>query len=917
MSPNAAAAARRILPSSSVAAPPKRAAHRLASTTPTATATATATAPVPASRSRLPLPHALNATPPPPSALPSSLCHLTTSRSLPASAAALTHVPPLFTLNHAHHQRDNHQLRALFDAPSSSSSSSLPPSASLAPTGLFQIPSLTTPEHFVHLAQHTLVRAQLLVDRIDRANAPDTPASELRQVVRNLDRLSDLLCGVIDMAELVRNAHPHPHWAHAANAAYELLCGYMNVLNTHTGLYAVLKKILGQPDIVNSLSDEAVAVANVFLRDFEKSGIHLPPAQRQRFVELSDEILVLGRAFLQDIAGNSDSEFQDPSASGVSGGSQATSHSDLVAVPHDWLSGMNPTLVKALRSSCDHSTDSALYFSPSEHPWAFQTILKHAPNDEARRTAFIAANSASRAQIQRLERLLKARAELAVLTGAESYAEMSLGDKMAKRPDHVQEFLRALTDHHRPRAARDLDKLRRLKLCDQLARQNGDARRLAAERHAALPRFAAWDREMYTDAHFRSAAMRSVTPLSPFFSVGSVFAGLSRLFEALYGIRFRAAAVAPGEVWSEGEGDVMKVEVVDEREGAKGGSGGDGMTEGLVGTIYADLWSREGKPGGAAHYTVRCSRRVDLDDEEGDFELGRYGDAQQKLRPEDLGGVGNPLQVPTAYQRDRAGRYQHPVVVLMCDFARPSTSNSSPCLLGWHEVETLFHEMGHAIHSMIGRTRYHNVSGTRCATDFVELPSILMEHFLASPAVVEVTARHYATDAKLPYHHLQAHLEASKSLEALDTYHQIQLARLDQVYHSAQASRDGFDSTKAYLELDKDMALDPQDLGLTATEGAHPQTRFSHLFGYGATYYSYLLDRAIAARVFKTLFKENPLDREAGERVKKTLRYGGGKDAWHLVAELLEDERLEKGGSEAMRIAGKWGIDDDKAQARL
>ena len=58
-------------------------------------------------------------------------------------------------------------------------------------------------------------------------------------MVKNLDRLSDLLCGVIDLAELVRNVHPDPAWASGANAAYEELCEYMNELNTHVGLYEV------------------------------------------------------------------------------------------------------------------------------------------------------------------------------------------------------------------------------------------------------------------------------------------------------------------------------------------------------------------------------------------------------------------------------------------------------------------------------------------------------------------------------------------------------------------------------------------------------------------------------------------------------------------------------------------------------
>ena len=59
------------------------------------------------------------------------------------------------------------------------------------------------------------------------------------KVVKNLDRLSDLLCSVVDLAEFVRNAHPDPKWVTSANNLYESLSEFMNVLNTHVGLYNV------------------------------------------------------------------------------------------------------------------------------------------------------------------------------------------------------------------------------------------------------------------------------------------------------------------------------------------------------------------------------------------------------------------------------------------------------------------------------------------------------------------------------------------------------------------------------------------------------------------------------------------------------------------------------------------------------
>lgn len=172
-----------------------------------------------------------------PALLASTSARITSSRSLTTSATAAAQ-PALYAHSglSPNAEADARELRALFDAPPSASASSS--SSGLgAPTGLFRLPSLAHPADFVVLAQRTLLRAQLLVSRIERA--PEHGPDEMRVVVRLLDRLSDTLCAVIDAAELIRNAHPEPQWIEAANEAYETLCGYMNVLNTHTGLYNV------------------------------------------------------------------------------------------------------------------------------------------------------------------------------------------------------------------------------------------------------------------------------------------------------------------------------------------------------------------------------------------------------------------------------------------------------------------------------------------------------------------------------------------------------------------------------------------------------------------------------------------------------------------------------------------------------
>jgi intermediate peptidase len=131
-------------------------------------------------------------------------------------------------------QQDDSDLRDLFDHPSGSRSSLT------QPTGLFDY-HLSSPESLRPLTERTLIHGQAIVDRI--RNSPSDP-KELRRVVKNLDRLSDILCGVIDMCELVRSVHPNQRWVDECDLAYERLCSFMNGLNTDRGLYEVCVSLL-------------------------------------------------------------------------------------------------------------------------------------------------------------------------------------------------------------------------------------------------------------------------------------------------------------------------------------------------------------------------------------------------------------------------------------------------------------------------------------------------------------------------------------------------------------------------------------------------------------------------------------------------------------------------------------------------
>ncbi|KAL5533896.1 OCT1 [Sanghuangporus baumii] len=701
---------------------------------------------------------------------------------------------------------------------------------STAPTGLFAHRSLTHPDSLRLLAQGTLVRASFLTDQL--LQSKDTKA-DLLLALKNLDKLSDLLCGVIDLAEVIRNSHPNDAWVESANEAYDMLCEFMNVLNTHVGLYEVLKRIFLDPSIVKSLSPEAYYTALIFWRDFEKSAIDLPEESRRKYVSLSSDIITLGRQFLNDAASARPPALITPA--------ELTGLKDL---------GMGVRLHLQARI-----TNKALAVYPGS--LQAQMIMRSAPLEDPRRKLYIAASAGTPDQVTTLERMLQARAQLAQLCGRESYAHYTLNDKMAKSPEHVQSFLEALMSYTRPHARSALLALSERK-----------------QRHLDLPyrpTIQAWDRDYYCPPEPPSPPI----PL-PSLTPGTVFMALSRLFKHLYGVSLRPVDLLPGEVWHP---DVRKLEVVDEESG-------------VIGWIYADLFARRGKAG-AAHYTVRCSRRTDDDDPRAD------------RLPSQVLEMDRSVQMSLEFDRARrtkvkgiAGEYQLPVVALVCEFTPPSSRGASA--LRWYEVQTLFHEMGHAMHSMIGRTEYQNVSGTRCATDFVELPSILMEHFLTSPIVLSLfdhTNQHSVPRAG--NHHVDP-------CHSIDTYTQILLACLDQEYHSPKALEPNFDSTAIYAKLQETKGLIP------FVPGTAWQTQFGHLYGYGATYYSYLFDRAIASRVWTHVFAADPLSRDAGARFKdEVLKFGGGKDPWLIVSNVLDAPELESGDANAMAAVGSWRIEDE------
>ncbi|KAI9793982.1 MAG: Mitochondrial intermediate peptidase [Candelina submexicana] len=775
-----------------------------------------------------------------------------------AAPAGLDTVRDGITLSPTTHQTqapasDDSTLRQIFDSQQfwQAFSGSAQASNLGRSTGLFRNQYLTSPEGFGRFASITLQKCRKIVAKVLAASTLE----EYKAIVMDLDRLSDLLCRVIDLSDFVRSNHPDRKIQKAASEAHALMFEYMNVLNTTTGLNDQLKVAAANPEISTTWSEQESLVAQILIKDFSRSAIDLPANDRQKFINLSNDISQLGPLFVDNLAP------QNP----------------YISFESSKLKGMDPTVVKELTRG-GTTTLPAIGRSST-------LALKSVQDEKMRKRVYVGSRTASYRQIYILEKLLRRRAQLARLSGYKSFAHMALDDKMARSPgwcsqnvfslsewelilaESVNTFLMALKTDIRKRVEAEHEELLKLKRLDPDVRFPSQG-------------LNAWDKDYYISKLLSSSRSKSRESdfLSAFFSLGTVMQGLSRLFTSLYGVRFAPRATPPGETWND---DVRRIDVMDE-------------SEGHIAVVYCDLFERTGKSQNPAHFTLRCSRRIKESEIE-EMVNSDHGFATL----EDAANDGM-----ASARNDKGELYQLPTIALVCDFSRGPSHR--PVLLSYREVQTLFHEMGHAIHSILGRTTLQNVAGTRCATDFAELPSVLMEHFASAPEVLKLFARHWETDAPLPYRMVKETVDFDRRLSGSETESQIILAFLDQAYHSSIPLSLSFDSTRVYHEVhDRHSSLaEPPE---TSWHGY-----FGHLFGYGATYYSYLFDRAIAGKVWKDVFQQRKggaVDRQAGSVFREqVLRWGGGRDGWKCLAGALNDPSLAEGGPTAMAEVGRWGV---------
>ena len=328
-----------------------------------------------------------------------------------------------------------------------------------------------------------------------------------------------------------------------------------------------------------------------------------------------------------------------------------------------------------------------------------------------------------------------------------------------------------------------------------------------------------WDWWYYAEKLRKAKYALDEEEIKPYFELGNVRRGAFGVATKLYGLQFEPLTDMP--VYNP-EVEVFKVT---DAEGE------------LIGILYTDYFPRAGK---------------------------RPGAWMNQILPQYI---------------DDNGVDHRPVIINVGNFNKPAAGN--PSLLSMDDVETLFHEFGHALHGLMSKAHYKSLSGTNTPRDFVELPSQFMENYAYEPEVLKTYAFHYQTGEVIPDELIAKINAAGKFNQGFVTTELLSASILDMDFHELTTA-EGLDVNAFEQESLKKMGMIDEIIV------RYRPTFYNHIFttGYEAGYYSYTWSAVLDADAFAA-FKEtgNLFDPETAVRFRHLLEQGGTRDAQELYLE--------------------------------
>lgn len=418
---------------------------------------------------------------------------------------------------------------------------------------------------------------------------------------------------------------------------------------------------------------------------------------------------------------------------------------DCILLSRDQPSGLSNGVLDSLEQVTDGAQGTPMFRLGLKSSMV-KTALAQIQDGNVRKAIFEASEKSVAEALPFFMAVLRARHRRAVLLGNKSWAERLLSEGMMKTPEAVQSFLTELQDKLAPLAAIELDNLKDLK--ERYLASSG-------KQDEYSKGFYIWDTPYFHEQHLKQSYQLDSHMLSEYFPVEPVLENMLAIFTEMFSISFEEVNETTARALTDNPRTLVwhpdvKLFLVWETNTQN--------QKTFIGYLYVDLFARTGKYSTCANFS---------------------------LHPGFTDATGNP---------------HPPATALLTNF--PSPSPNKPTLLQHLNVIQMFHELGHAMHDLLSRTRHAALHGHGVPRDFIELPSHMLENWCSVPDQLASISVHYSylspeyaalwkhengaeslPPRELP-HHLTRQLAASQRADiALASLRQIVFAQFDMFIH--------------------------------------------------------------------------------------------------------------------------------------
>ncbi|MEJ5262818.1 MAG: M3 family metallopeptidase [Ignavibacterium sp.] len=322
-------------------------------------------------------------------------------------------------------------------------------------------------------------------------------------------------------------------------------------------------------------------------------------------------------------------------------------------------------------------------------------------------------------------------------------------------------------------------------------------------------KLAAWDWWYYAEKVKKEKYALDEEILRPYFKMENVRKGAFDVASKLYGIKF----IKRDDI--EAYDNDVEVYEVQESDGS------------LVGILYTDYYPRDGKRAGAWMSYYRGQSNMD-------------------------------------------GEMIYPLVVNVGNFTKPTSDK--PALLSFDDVNTLFHEFGHALNGLFNRSVYPG--SKRSPVDFVELPSQIMENWASHPEVLKMYARHYQTNEPIPDELIEKIQNSQYFNKGFEQTEYLAASFLDMDWHTLKELNE--------IDVNKFEENSLNKIGLIPEIASRYQsTNFNHIFGgdgYSAGYYGYSWAAVLDADAFEAFLETDLFDKNVAKSFRENILEKSGSD---------------------------------------